>query len=112
MDVGVDCRRSHLKICPALPIQSNDPVASVFLRFERDVELQDAAGDLGLTAAELERNLNLLDPSLAVLRRGTIDRDDFTAVFVASLCALSGPQENQPDPVICDQALAALAAGD
>jgi mono/diheme cytochrome c family protein len=91
-----------------LAVQGSDPVAGAFLRFEQDVQLAAAAGDLGLSAEELEQNLNLLDPVLAVLRKGTLDRDDFTAVFVASLCELSGPLQNQPDPAVCDDAIAAL----
>ncbi|HEU4581126.1 MAG TPA: hypothetical protein VFS67_22870 [Polyangiaceae bacterium] len=91
-----------------LPIQGGDPVSAVFLRFDADMTVEDAAGDLGVTPDDLQRNLNLLDPTLAVLRRGTIDRDDFTQLYVASLCALSTPLENQPDPALCDAALEAL----
>jgi hypothetical protein len=73
------------------------------------VHLQDAAGDLGLTPDELADTLDLLDPVLAVLKPsktvlagGTIDRDDFTAQFVAALCVVTKPFENQPDPAVCD----------
>jgi hypothetical protein len=83
-------------------------VATVFLRFEDDLELAPAAGDLGVSTAELEDSLNLLDPVLSVLRRGTLDRDDFTALFVASLCELSSTLENQPDAAACELAEAAL----
>jgi hypothetical protein len=81
----------------------------VFLRFDQDMRLEDAAGDLGLTPDELGENLDLLDPVLSTLDRGVIDRDDFTAVFVDSLCILSTPLENQPDVAVCDAAAAALA---
>ncbi|MEO8180185.1 MAG: hypothetical protein ABI895_15220 [Deltaproteobacteria bacterium] len=91
-----------------LPVQGGDPVSSVFLRFDQDMRLEDAAGDLGLTPDELGDNLDLLDPVLATLDRGSIDRDDFTAVFVDSLCILSTPLENQPDEAVCDAAAAAL----
>ncbi len=91
-----------------LPIQGGDPVSAVFLRFDADMSLADAAGDLGLAPDDLEANLNLLDPRLTVLRRGTIDRDDFTQLYVASLCVLSTPLENQPDPAVCDASLQAL----
>ena len=91
-----------------LPTTGGDPVSNVFLRFDADLTLKDAAGDLGLTPSDLERNLQLLDPVLSVLRQSTLDRDDFTALFVASLCTLSSPLENQPDPAVCDAALAAL----
>jgi serine/threonine-protein kinase len=92
-----------------LPIQGADPVSSVFLRFDQDMRVQDAAGDLGLTADDLKENIDLLDPVLSTLKNGTIDRDDFTAVFVDSLCILSTPLENQPDAAVCDAAAAAAA---
>jgi hypothetical protein len=90
-----------------LPIQGGDPVSSVFLRFDQDISIKDAAGDLGLTPNELQDNLDLLNPVLSVLDRGTLDRDDFTALFVDSLCILSTPLENQPDAAVCDAAAAA-----
>ena len=91
-----------------LPTRGIEPVSSVFFRFDRDVALKDAAGDLGVSRDVLKDTLNLLDPRLGVLEKGTVDRDDFTAVYVASLCALSGVLNNQPDEAICDAALAAL----
>jgi hypothetical protein len=91
-----------------LPIQGGDPVSSVFLRFDQDVRIEDAAGDLGLTPDDLADNLDILNPVLEVLDRGTIDRDDFTAVYVDSLCLLSINLENQPDVAVCDAAAAAL----
>ena len=61
---------------------SADPVAEAVLKFDDDMTIVEAAGELGLTPDYLESNLNLVDPTLAVLRRGTLDRDDFTDVFV------------------------------
>ena len=61
-----------------LPTTGGDPVSNVFLRFDADMTLKDAAGDLGLTPDDLERNLQLLDPVLSVLHQSTLDRDDFT----------------------------------
>jgi len=92
-----------------LPVQGGDPVSNVFLRFDQDMRLADAAGDLGLTPDDLDDNLDLLDPVLSTLDRNTIDRDDFTAVYVDSLCILSTALENQPDVAVCDAAAAALA---
>jgi len=92
-----------------LPIQGGDPVSNVFLRFDQDVRIEDAAGDLGLTPDDLRDNLDLLDPVLSVLDRGSLDRDDFTALYVDSLCQLSTPLENQPDVAVCDAAAALLA---
>jgi serine/threonine-protein kinase len=92
-----------------LPVQGGDPVSSVFLRFDQDMRIEDAAGDLGLTPDDLAGSLDLLDPTLAVLERGTIDRDDFTNVFVDSLCNISTFLENVPDQAVCDAAAALLA---
>lgn len=92
----------------SVPLEGGDPVSTVFFRFDQDVVLADAAGDLGLSPEELEDNLNLLEPELAVLRNGVLDRDDFTGLYVASLCVLQAVGDNQPDPAICDQVLADL----
>jgi len=92
-----------------LPIQGGDPLSSVFLRFDQDMTLADAAGDLGVTPDDLDRSLGLLDPTLSVLGTsrtrpagGTIDRDDFTAQYIGALCELTTSNENAPDPVVCD----------
>lgn len=85
-----------------LPIQGGDPVFRVFQRFDGRMELPDAAGDLGVAIKDLEDDLDLLNPVLAVLERSTIDRDDFTNKFVESLCILLDTSENTPDPAICD----------
>jgi hypothetical protein len=91
-----------------LPVQGVDPVSFVFLRFDQDMTLADAAGDLGVTPDVLEDELNDLDPALNILEQSRLDRDDFTAVYVNSLCILSVVNENQPDPVVCDAAEALL----
>jgi hypothetical protein len=88
-----------------LLVEGRDPVASVFSRFDQDMTLADAAGDLGLRPDQLERDLPLLDPTLQVLDDIVLDRDDFTQVYVASLCILSAANENTPDPVLCDALL-------
>jgi mono/diheme cytochrome c family protein len=92
----------------SLPVQGGDPISNIFLRFDQDVRLEDAAGDLGLTPDELQDTLNLLNPVLAVLDRNSLDRDDFTDVYIDSLCILSTNLENQPDPAVCDAAAALL----
>lgn len=85
-----------------LPVTGPDPVARTFQRFNLDLTLADAAGELGVTPEELGDLLNLLDPRLAVLRATTIDRDDFTDVFEESLCILQIVSQNQPDPDRCN----------
>jgi len=86
----------------ALPVQGGDPVSNVFLRFDQDMKLEDVAGDLGVTPDDLRDSLGLLDPTLATLNRGTVDRDDFTALYLESLCELTVTLENQPEAAACD----------
>ncbi len=90
-----------------LPATGSDPIAASYVRFNLDLDLAGAAGELGVTPDELRRNLNLLDPALAILNGLTMDRDDFSAVFEASLCRLQLISENHPDPARCEAALAA-----
>jgi hypothetical protein len=92
-----------------LPTQGADPVSASWLRFDQDIRLEDAAGDLGLPPDELLDNVDLLNPVISVLKKGTLDRDDFTALYVDSLCRLSGPLNNQPVQAVCDAAAAAAA---
>ncbi len=80
-----------------LPTTGGDPVSNVFLRFDADVKLEDAAGDLGVTPRELLDNLNLLEGEFAVLRRGEIDRDDFTDLYLDALCEMTSLLENVPE---------------
>jgi len=93
-----------------LPIRGADPVSSIFTRFDLDLKVNDAAGDLGVSADVLERQIQLLDPRLGILRaeKGTIDRDDFTALYVASLCIMSEVLDNRPEEAVCLEAEAAL----
>ena len=79
-----------------------EPVSNAFASFDRDVVLSTAAGDLYVTADDLEANLNLLDPAMSVLDGGSMDRDDFTALYAFNLCVLGVVNENQPDPALCD----------
>jgi len=88
-----------------LPTTGSDPVGVTYVRFNSDVDLATAAGDLGVTPAELRRELNLLDPRLAALRDATVDRDAFDAVFEESLCILQIVSSNQPDRDRCDEVL-------
>jgi len=85
-----------------VPTEGVDPMSAVFFRFDQDVTLEDAAGDLGLRPDELDNDLNLLNPALQVLNEGTVDRDDFTQFYVDSLCILQVVGENNVDPALCD----------
>ncbi|MEO8180917.1 MAG: cytochrome c [Deltaproteobacteria bacterium] len=89
----------------ALPVQGGDPVSNVFLRFDQDMRLEDVAGDLGVTPDDLRDNLDLLDPTLSILSRNTVDRDDFTNVYIESLCELTVTLENRPEANVCDNVL-------
>jgi mono/diheme cytochrome c family protein len=84
-----------------LSLEGDDPLSAVFFRFDRDMRLEDAAGDLGLRPEDLEDDLNILNPAIQVLDGGSLDRDDFTQFYVDSLCRLQITGDNAPDPVLC-----------
>ena len=83
---------------------SPEPVSQSFADFDADVDLDTAAGDLLVSPDELSDNLDLLDPALSVLRQGTIDRADFSALYARSACIITTMLENPVDPDVCDKA--------
>ena len=82
-----------------------DPVGSVYVRFDSDVDVAVAAGDLGLTPDDLRDDLTFLsqqvDPQLSVLRSGSLLRDGFEELYLPALCALSITSENRPSAAAC-----------
>jgi hypothetical protein len=84
-----------------------DPVEAVYERFDGDVDLAVAAGDLGLTAEDLRTDLNLLsqqvDPQLSVLRSGSLLRAGFEEFYLPALCVLSITSDNRPSAAACAQ---------
>ena len=88
-----------------LPSTGGDPVAGTYLRFNDELDLATAAGELGVTESDLRSNLNLLDPRLSVLRQTTVEREDFSDTFEESLCIMQIISQNAPDPNRCDQFL-------
>jgi hypothetical protein len=71
-------------------------------RQSSDVDLATAAGDLLVGAEELEENLNLLDPAVGVLDVGRLDRNDWSTLYLSSLCILSAVNENTPRADLCE----------
>jgi len=82
-----------------LPAGTPDPVSRVFLDFQLgNTTLQSAAGELGVTQAQLKAALPLLNPELQVLASdgGYVSRTVFTANFKSSVCILQSVNENSP----------------
>jgi hypothetical protein len=84
---------SRLGIDPDAP----DPILQGFAEFQRPLTLQTAAAELLLTQEDLLGNLSLLDPRLAALDGGTVDRGVFTALYPEIICTFSAVLENQPN---------------
>jgi hypothetical protein len=84
-----------------IDIDAPEPVSLAFAEFDRDVDLEAAAGALLVSTEDLSSNLALLDPALGVLDSGLVDRDDFNFFYRDSLCILSVVNENTPDPAVC-----------
>ena len=84
-----------------LDIDDRDPIDATFLEFDRDVDADTAAGELFIPTEELLANLNILDPAMAVLDGGRLDRQDFDALYLDSLCIIAVVNENTVDPSLC-----------
>jgi serine/threonine-protein kinase len=82
-----------------------DPVEAVYERFDGDVDLAVAAGDLGLTPADLRDDLSFLsqqvDTQLSVLRSGSLLRAGFEELYLPALCAVSITSDNRPAAAAC-----------
>jgi hypothetical protein len=78
-----------------------EPISAAYAEWDRDVSIEDAAGDLMVTREALDDNLRLLDPALSVLGAGLMDRDDFNYFYRNSLCILHTVNENAPAPEWC-----------
>jgi len=80
-----------------VPLNGSDPISDTFIRFDRDVTINDVAGDILFRVEELEQNIARLDPALAGLDNDvTVDRDDWKGLFVNTLCITSVSQDNHP----------------
>lgn len=88
-----------------LPSTGSSPVTQAALRFDAPLTLRDAAGELGVRPDVLAGNLPRW---LSPLASGTLGRDAFAEVYVASLCVLSEPLANRPDSAACERALQAV----
>jgi hypothetical protein len=84
---------NRLGIDPDAP----DPILQGFAEFQRPLTLQTAAAELLLTQEDLLGNLSLLDPRLAALNGGTVDRGVFTALYPEIVCTFSAVLNNQPN---------------
>jgi mono/diheme cytochrome c family protein len=91
-----------------LPGTGSDAVAAAWLRFGTPLSLRTAAAELGVPAARLRASLPALPATLSLLEGGTLSRDAFAGVYVASLCVLSESLANRPDAAACEHAIAAL----
>jgi hypothetical protein len=82
-----------------------DPVEAVYERFDGDVDLAVAAGDLGLTPEDLRDDLSFLsqqvDTQLSVLRSGSLLRAGFEELYLPALCAVSITSDNRPSADAC-----------
>jgi len=81
-----------------VPAKTPDAISRVYLDFQLgNIELPYAAAEFGVTAEELEENIDLLDPRLGPLAVGSyVDRDIMAAAFLDAICTLQNVQENTP----------------
>lgn len=86
-----------------------DPVSAVFRRFDSEVTLAVAAGELGVTpdvfSAELVAVSSDADPALVTLGSNSLRREQFEDAYLAALCSMLISSENRPLEAACDAAL-------
>jgi len=77
----------------ATPGVTPDPLVQTFLNYDRDLDLDQVAAELGVPSSSLAVALPLLDPNLLILSGGgRIRRDTFNALFVPTMCTLNNPE--------------------
>jgi hypothetical protein len=88
-----------------IDVIERDPVSDAYVRFDGDVTLSVAAGELGVTPDFLQDQLAFLsteaDPILSSLRNSSLRREQFDGAYLAALCALSVSSGNQPLAADC-----------
>jgi serine/threonine-protein kinase len=82
-----------------VPAETPDAVSRTYLDFQLgNIDINLAAGELGVPADELVDNIDNLDPRLGNLEieGGFVDRNIQDATFLDSICILQAIQDNQP----------------
>lgn len=80
-----------------------DPISDSFLRFNNDVKVQVAAGDVHFPVENFTREVSRFNPALAGFRTGfSVDRDDWAGLYLETLCVVQVVSENRPLAELCD----------
>jgi hypothetical protein len=86
----------------ALPRRDPAPIEAVVDTFSADVDLDTAAGDVLVPSDSMGNELARLDPLLAELGDGSrVDRDQWSALYVQTLCIMTVANENRPTTDVC-----------
>lgn len=92
-------------VLAGLDINDPEPIGPLLDDFDADVDLATAAGDVLFRPEAFQRNIQELPEPVHILGSGgRLDRDDWTSLYVQSLCILSVALENMPDAEICNAA--------
>jgi len=82
-----------------VPRETPDAISRTYLDFQLgNIDINIAAGELGVPADELADNIDLLDPRLGNLdvAGGYVDRNIMDATYLDAICVLQAVQENVP----------------
>lgn len=95
---GDDDRYFRTLSATGLPVGIEDPISRVYWGFWENVGPQQAAGELFVEPAVLQRELLRLPASVEPLRTasGSVDRSAFVGAYVESLCRLHAASDNRP----------------
>jgi hypothetical protein len=84
--------RNYLNFLAELSPPANvnvEPIIEVFDRFEANVDLNQAAAELGIEPKDLLSSLGQLNPALSPLQTGSIKRETFRDLFAETVCLLN-----------------------
>ncbi len=84
-------------------INDSEPISALLDDFNADVDLATAAGDVLVNPEAFENDIQELPEPVQILDSGArLDRDDWSSLYVQSLCILSVALENAPDVALCN----------
>jgi hypothetical protein len=85
-----------------VPENAPEPITALLGAFAADVDIAVVAGDTLFPQEAMANEINRLDPALSGLDNGfSVDRDDWAALYVNTLCIVSVANENRPSTQAC-----------
>jgi hypothetical protein len=91
LEIDIGRFKSGLNAAGVSDAGDKEPVLTTFLEFDKNVALRRAGAEFGLKEEEMAQTVGELSDDLRELNKegGTVQRQDFTALFAESACILN-----------------------